>query len=428
MPSIYDLPTELVGLIAQQCDSEDLFNLRQTCRWVNNQTSCIFVKTYFATRAVMLQRQSLEVLLQISRHPIFGPAVTNLVVSMQHFLDDGEIDYLIDTDQIMTSEENSRDIERALRRIRRGENSDNGSDESDESHNESHDLLRNQPDKEVYHRGFHDQTTLQQLGLDAAYLVSIMGYLPNCTSLEIGGDDCAWGSTLVERSCGVPLTWCTEAEADHTSTIFITRAFQLIMGAVCISNMQIQTLCVTIGDVTDAMLALPGLDKTMLRTRIRTISYLELDELRFGDSNIEIPHLAGFLSLFSSLRHFVLKIANDIFGARTSRFFSNAIEIPTLEKLSLSGGCWTESALNQLLLRHQATLKVVHLGTMDLIGEDSNWLSILRGIKAIPSIHHIAVKYCKCHGRPLRFEDLPEEMRDEIEFVGRPKNRLDSFI
>jgi hypothetical protein len=412
---IHRLPAELVGLVAQQCDSETFFNLRQTCRWINDLTLAVFTNTYFSTRAVMLQRQSLEVLLQISLHPVFGPAITTLVVTMQHFLDNEEIAYLLDTDQIMTTEEENRLLTRELRQARRGERSSNNSDESDEGSDES-DVLAIERDREAYHRGFRDQTSLQQLGLDAAYLVSIMDRLPNCASVEIGGDDCGWGSTLIERSCGIRLHWGMEAEEHHSSTIFITRAFQLVLGALHISSIEIHNLWITLTDVSDLMLALPGLDTTMLRDRFRTISHLKLGQLHMGQSTAEPPHLAGFLSLFSSLQIFVLKIVNDSFGTRTSEIFGNVIRIPNLKKLSLRGGSWTGSMLSQLVLRHQATLTEVQFRSINLIGENHAWVSVLRSIKVIPSIQ-ITIQYCRCNRRHIRLEDIPEEARDGVRFL-----------
>lgn len=414
-PLVHKLPAELVSLVAQQCDSETFFNLRQTCRWINDQTLTVFTKTYFSTRAVMLQHQSLEVLRQISRHPVFGPAITTLVVTMQHFLANEDIDYLINTGQIMTSEEECRLITRELRQIRRGERSSNESDD------ESDVPARVEPDREAYYRGFQDQTSLQMLGLDTAYLVSIMDRLPNCASIEIGGDDCGWGGTLIERSCGIRLNWSMEAE-DHSSTIFITRAFQLVLGAICLSGIEIQNLWITLTDVNDFMLALPSLDTAMLQDRFRTISHLRPDRLRTGRSTTKPPHLADFLSLFSSLQIFVLKIVNNIFGTRESEILSSVIHIPKLKELFLSRGSWTESTLSQLVLRHQSTLKEVQFDCIDLIGENNTWTSVLRSIKVIASIQ-ITIKCCRSDGCHIRLEDLPIEIRDGVHFIIVKKNR-----
>lgn len=84
MPSISHLPTEMLCSIASLLEAQDFFSFRQTSRVIQNSTISQFATQYFKRRYILLQRHSLEALINIARHPVFGPTVHTLDISIAH--------------------------------------------------------------------------------------------------------------------------------------------------------------------------------------------------------------------------------------------------------------------------------------------------------------------------------------------------------
>ncbi|THX47444.1 hypothetical protein D6D06_09620 [Aureobasidium pullulans] len=77
---LLSLPTELIERIA--CHADDAFpkerplsRLRSTCKQLCNQVSPEFAKRYLSEPFIMISRYSLQTLISICEHPIFGPYV-----------------------------------------------------------------------------------------------------------------------------------------------------------------------------------------------------------------------------------------------------------------------------------------------------------------------------------------------------------------
>lgn len=364
-------------MVAEYYDSDTLFCFRQTCRWAKDGTNAVFIRDYFETRRVMLQRQSLETLLTICRDPVFGPAVRRLQVTMQHFLNNTELD---------------EDFGRADNVL-----DGNGVWDSDDEFYPQ--------DKEAYRRGYADQMDLSRMGLDAAYLVSIMWHLPCCTSLEIGGHEAAWGAGSIEKSCGIRLACSIGRELYDTSSKFITRAFHLTLEAICISQLRLQHLSVDMLLATDAVFAFPGLDKVKLRGRFSSITSLQLD-LGFNNSGEGPLHVVEFIHMFPSLQEFVLGTPHDDKG-NLSRKLGDMVEIPTMQRLKLQRGYWTAGALIRFLIRHRGSLQSVHFNYIFLIGQSSTWALIFRALEKMGTIKYVTMAHCRCNGRAAVVEDLP---------------------
>ena len=67
-------------MISEYLESEDLFNLRLSCRYLRECSFSRLIERYFHTRVHMLTLRSLETLLEISCHPVFGPSIRTLVI------------------------------------------------------------------------------------------------------------------------------------------------------------------------------------------------------------------------------------------------------------------------------------------------------------------------------------------------------------
>jgi hypothetical protein len=85
MGGLLQLPNEALAIILDGLDAQGFSALRLTSKHANSATLVAFTRQYFKTRYVMLSRLSLENLVEIARHPVFGPAVRTLEICTDHF-------------------------------------------------------------------------------------------------------------------------------------------------------------------------------------------------------------------------------------------------------------------------------------------------------------------------------------------------------
>lgn len=88
MPALVGFPAELIAMIATELDSQEFFNFRLVSREINYKSFSYFLDCYFHSRHHMLDRYSLENLLQISGHPVFGSLLRILEVCIDHLTDE----------------------------------------------------------------------------------------------------------------------------------------------------------------------------------------------------------------------------------------------------------------------------------------------------------------------------------------------------
>lgn len=74
------LPNEIIWQIVDAADDKDLCNLRATCKALCALTQKRFGLAFFATRYFVVSDDSINTLLEITQHPVFGPYVRTVVV------------------------------------------------------------------------------------------------------------------------------------------------------------------------------------------------------------------------------------------------------------------------------------------------------------------------------------------------------------
>lgn len=77
------LPLEILRLISQLCSFEDVSNFRKTCKRVNEACLDTFKKS-LKTHCVALDERSIQNLIDIAKHEVFGSCVKHLVISTAH--------------------------------------------------------------------------------------------------------------------------------------------------------------------------------------------------------------------------------------------------------------------------------------------------------------------------------------------------------
>lgn len=70
---LLSIPNEILGLIAAECDPHDLKNLRLTSRFMCKISSQAFGRKAFCRRRFIFSRKSMQGLLDITAHLVFGP-------------------------------------------------------------------------------------------------------------------------------------------------------------------------------------------------------------------------------------------------------------------------------------------------------------------------------------------------------------------
>ncbi|KAK5705972.1 hypothetical protein LTR17_021183 [Elasticomyces elasticus] len=91
---LLSLPAELIELIAERLPlSSDLLALRSICRDIESHTRRTFAQANFQAKAFLLcDRQSMQALVDIARHPVFGKLLRSITLAAWRVLD-SEDDY-----------------------------------------------------------------------------------------------------------------------------------------------------------------------------------------------------------------------------------------------------------------------------------------------------------------------------------------------
>jgi hypothetical protein len=160
-------------------------------------------KRCFETRYVMLQQHSLENLIEISRHRVFGPALRTLTICIDH----------------LTAEpQDNRAIWYWGDEVRRFQ-------EGDVVHSVPDRSSRETAEEAVVHRGAYDLLLEDQSGLNTTYLMQAMATLPNLETVMVENAYKPWGATVLKRQTGLSLTNTIEA---LDSIDFVERALRAI--------------------------------------------------------------------------------------------------------------------------------------------------------------------------------------------------------
>lgn len=97
LENLLDLPPELLLMIVDATEKPSLANMRLTCRKLQDLTNEAFGVVFFRTRHVIASESSVETLLEIARHAVFGRYVKEITLSSDLFQGPlGDIDPRVD--------------------------------------------------------------------------------------------------------------------------------------------------------------------------------------------------------------------------------------------------------------------------------------------------------------------------------------------
>ncbi|KAI3574079.1 hypothetical protein IWW34DRAFT_134006 [Fusarium oxysporum f. sp. albedinis] len=410
MPTISHLPIEMLCSIANLLDDEAFFRFRQTSQLINNNTASQFATRYFERRCVFLQRHSLEALIDIARHPTFGPTVQSLDISIAHITKDPD---LWERDMQYRPEEGN-EVE-----IDEPSPEDQGSSPSSPWSEGSHvPDFESSAEKEkavvntiAYSRYQDDQRYIMECGMATAYLALALTAMPNCRTIILSGQDRPWGARLQAKQTGL---WPTTNTDTIESGEFARHALQVVLAAVIASRVSLEELDILF-NLQDFRTGSHEFVSDLAAQQIRSC-FLDLDTLRlnvcseyFTLSDSGAGSLVRFIELFPTATLLDLRM-----GGRNKLSLVTAIagslQMTALRELELHWVNCTADALVKILCRHQGTLKDVLFNGVH-IHETQGWPLIFRVLRDKLSVESLLVANCLSAKQWVRFRKPGGEER-----------------
>jgi hypothetical protein len=336
MVALLSLPNEILGLVAGELDPEDLCNLRLASRHLSRVALTALAKKSFKTRCVMLHRDGLDNLVSIGRHPVFGPAVKKLVISLDHW----KPDHPFAKDQ------------------------------------QAHDVL------------VEDQQFMMQSGLTTTYLAQAMALLPNLKTVAL--TDClkAWGADALRRQTGQALSY---AVPDEYAFKFAAQVVHAVVLSLSASNSLLDRL-----DLVTELLNYP-VTRDTLKFSPPTVRQLQSHPIHLCCLNLVVgsrsyrerpddPDGQGasraldFIGLFPGLRRLFAYFGHT---ERDGNFglFSRRLRVPSLRFLQVDSALCTAGDLVALLRGQKGTLEEVRFSDVTIRDGGGSWREVLAAVR-----------------------------------------------
>ncbi|EEU34827.1 uncharacterized protein NECHADRAFT_88407 [Fusarium vanettenii 77-13-4] len=403
MASILGLSAEITEMVLRNLPPRDLLSLRQTCTELCARIAPRFARHYFQTRYVMLERRSLDTLVEISKHRTLGPAITTLEICVYHFLPleelprikppYSEFEEMIQTispsqyEELMASEHGDTEFRARTSFLRSS---------SPNHHNDNNHHL-GQLRREAYLTHLADQD--QVVGTDYAIecLKQAMGNLHHCKNVIIDDDNRAWGLRSLKQSIGV-FPQRTLTSASTRSIHLIRYILCAVLTALAASKLEIADLDISIGcSMENGNRISPYMLPTLLPSPITSLRQLHI-VLDPTVTNVDsrLPWGSGlvrFLRLFPELSQFSLDFE---YRDEQDRFSGVAamLHIPKLEVLVLSMIDCRGEELTDLILYHRRTIREIRLNNINLTDGPQSWPSLVNDIRDQLSISYFSMDSC----------------------------------
>ncbi|KAK3368711.1 hypothetical protein B0H63DRAFT_489006 [Podospora didyma] len=380
MPTLLQLPNELLSLIACELNLRSLLDFRLASRHLNALSLPAISKRRFEIRYVMLQQHSLENLIEISRHRVFGPALKTLTICIDHLTEQPEY---------------GRTIWHWGDSVRMYEEGDLIPGVPDPSLREdSEEVVVNRP---AYERLLEDQKFMMESGLNTTYLTQAIAAFPNLETVVVDDAFKPWGAAAQERQTGVPMANGIE---DLDSIEFVVQTLRGIVLAIAASNISLYELDIAIGrlegGISPDMLVFPRPVLRYIQSHPINLTSLCLSvspRNRTHPNSELVGELLGFITGFPGLQRLSLEFnyreEHEHFPA-----ISQTLRLPGLRYLGIDAVQCTESELGTLLLGHKDSLEEVSFSLINIISEGGSWQSLLATMRDELSIRVLTMENC----------------------------------
>ncbi|KAK0707010.1 hypothetical protein B0T26DRAFT_728839 [Lasiosphaeria miniovina] len=381
MPTLLQLPNDVLSLIAWEIHLRSLLNFRLASKHLNAVALPAICKRRFETRYVMLQQHSLENLLEISRHTVFGPALKTLTICIDHLKKHPQYDH---------APLHWGDLARMMAE---GDLIPGMPDPS--SRGGSEELVVNRP---AYESLLEDQKFMMESGLNTAYLTQAIAAFPNLETVVVNNAFQPWGAAAQGRQTSVPMSNGIDG---LESNEFVVQTLHRVILAIAANNISLYELDIAIGrldgGISPDMLVFPRPVLRYIQSHPISLTSLCLSvspRNSIHPNSELVGDLLGFTALFPGLQRlsleFNLRDEHEHFPAISQR-----LRLPGLRFLAIGAVQCTESELVTLLLGQKDSLEEVSFTLIDIISEGGSWQSCLATIRDELSIRLLEMIHCQ---------------------------------
>lgn len=380
MPSLLQLPNEILYLIAGELDLRSLLDFRLASIHLNDIALPAILERRFETRYVMLQQDSIENLIEISRHPVYGPALKHLAICIDHLTQFPEYNHVLPRwgDTIRMHREGDLTSRVTDQRIRI----------------DGEEVVVNRP---TYDRLLEDQKYMMASGLNTTYLAQAMAAFPNLETIIFDDGFKPWGATALERQTGVPMV---NSIAARDSIEFVTQTLRAIIIAIVTSNISLFELDLAVGQlyhgISPDMLVFPRPVLRYIQSHPINLTSLCLSVYPRNTTppkDEQVDDILRFIALFSGLKRLALGFCQRHRNEYLP-LISQKLRIPGLQFLCIYSIDCTEGELATLLLGHRDSLEEVEFSTVNIIPGGGTWQSLLATVRDELTVQVLSMTDC----------------------------------
>ncbi|EJT70258.1 hypothetical protein GGTG_12431 [Gaeumannomyces tritici R3-111a-1] len=404
MPSISDLPAEIIIKISRSLTTQDLGNLRLASKRTEAATFLPFAREFFFKKQFMLTEPSLQTLIDIAEHPQLGPQLSHLVLGLDGFAENNPLswNFNVEGTQDQVAELTTR-------------------------HSAQICLLQSGEAREMLAHALQRLPGLQTIG--------IRDFCSNTRNRDRG----AWrsyGSVAAQNATGLPMDM--RAHAGPTATAVFPIVIRALASAQR-TGVDLEVILRTTGEgLTDNAFALSSFTRHQTLPVVKSLRKLHLDvrlitphTMSFHDgadsqdnhldSWLLKSHLQSFLSQASSLEWLRLNMKHGWENPEKPRLLLSWIALPlskpvpvpghfvaALKRLDL-GDVWASRALYWAVInKFKDTLEALSLWNTKITisaaqYEDrlDQWTQLFKQLAGLPHLKEVTL------GRLRVFPDYP---------------------
>jgi hypothetical protein len=387
MLTLLSLPPEIIESFARALhpDSDDFFNFRLVCKELNSKSFSTFVRYYFSTRYHMLSRSSLGNLIEISSHPIFGPALRKLVIGLDHLTVNPPPNQHYQVGSRIGAQVDGKAV----------------------------------INLDAYYCYLADQHYMAGSGLDLALLTRAMCNLPNCKTVRIDDAGLPWGAVLQKSHTGV-FPGSGLDNGGNYSVLYTKRIIEVVLTAIIASQISLERfeLVPSIDQDTISPNLFPGQSRLYTPLRPSQLPQVASLHILINPDHGEPPdvwaeNLLNFLEFFPTLQDLNLEFSEVDEDQRLATL-SHMLQLPCLRSLSISESRCSKDDLSTLFLNHKDTLKEIQLRNIDLMEGEKSWHSLedtVRSHLSIEKFSHLDVEMT----RYIFDEEMEDSDDDDLE-------------
>ncbi|KAI0804893.1 hypothetical protein GGR55DRAFT_657638 [Xylaria sp. FL0064] len=428
MTGLLQLPNEVLAIIWDELDAQGFSALRLTSKYANSATLSAFTRQYFKTRYIMLSRLSLENLVEIARHPVFGPAVRTLEICTDHF-DQFPDSYFHTTrhegDILLAIQEGRRlpavIVDRSSPSEEEGQSPREEEQEADEGSPSLQDTHAAPVDEVAYKSLWEEQEKIIMPGLAQAYITRALIALTNVEAVVIANTHRPWGALVHGRQTGRPPTNAVE---DFEAVPFIGRVLCIALTAIATSGAALRSLAVTIrlsGEtITPDILRLSEAHLQYYKSLPPSLTKLTLNISTEGKRGAEdrwTDDLLTFIGIFRQLTQLDLTITPYRFSPQVNRLkeLVPKLQLSNLQCFGLYSVYCRVQDLAMLIMKHKATLQSVTLVRVRTSGGIGDWKFLFALIRNHLPRLELSIQLCIAKGFVLLYQAEHKDGEEEFE-------------